>query len=214
MHLGQTTQMLSSVLDVPSATMEKIGRLCRERGYVRKGARGFNAPHMTPLEVARLIIGVMASESPATAIERLEYLASLPHVAKAGGTAKEIAFEQAFAALLDRCGSDPVADSIEIMWSVFLDPALSTAGIASVDESEYHEFSALLGGGDDEGPELPYITGLQRTARIGFLPLIVIGKAVSGRSIPSVREEIRAELDARMAARDGRFPDEEREEVE
>lgn len=78
MHIGQAAHAFSDLFSLPLTRVQSTCRYLREAGFVRSGARGVNAPHLADIEVVRILIALMATESPRDAVERCEYFASLP----------------------------------------------------------------------------------------------------------------------------------------
>lgn len=58
---------MAAVLEIPEATVAGSFRVLRESGLMTSGARGVNAPDMTDLDAARLLIALLVSERPAFA---------------------------------------------------------------------------------------------------------------------------------------------------
>jgi hypothetical protein len=78
MHIGQAAHAFSDLFSLPLSRVQSTCRYLREAGFVRSGARGVNAPHLADIEVVRILIALMATESPRDAVERCQYFASLP----------------------------------------------------------------------------------------------------------------------------------------
>lgn len=57
----------ASALDLPEATVSGAFRVLREGGLMTSGARGVNAPDMTDLDAARMLIAMLVNERPAYA---------------------------------------------------------------------------------------------------------------------------------------------------
>lgn len=58
---------VASALDLPEATVSGAFRVLRESGLMTSGARGVNAPDMTDLDAARMLIAMLVNERPAYA---------------------------------------------------------------------------------------------------------------------------------------------------
>jgi len=58
---------VTSVLHLPEATVSGAFRGLRESGLMTSGARGVNAPDMTDLDAARMLIAMLVNERPAYA---------------------------------------------------------------------------------------------------------------------------------------------------
>lgn len=78
MHIGQAARAFSDLFSLPLSKVQSTCKYLREAGFVRSGARGVNAPHLSDLEVVRILIALMAAETPGDTVERCEYFASLP----------------------------------------------------------------------------------------------------------------------------------------
>lgn len=78
MYIGQIAKSFSELFTLPLAKVQSTCRFLREAGFIRSGARGVNAPHLVDLEIARILIALMVSESPSDAVVRCKYFAALP----------------------------------------------------------------------------------------------------------------------------------------
>jgi hypothetical protein len=58
---------VACVLHLPEATVSGAFRVLRENGLMTSGARGVNAPDMTDLDAARILIAMLVNERPAYA---------------------------------------------------------------------------------------------------------------------------------------------------
>lgn len=58
---------VASALGLPDATVSGAFRVLRESGLMTSGARGVNAPDMTDLDAARMLIAMLVNERPAYA---------------------------------------------------------------------------------------------------------------------------------------------------
>lgn len=58
---------MASALGLPEATVSGAFRVLRESGLMTSGARGVNAPDMTDLDAARMLIAMLVNERPAYA---------------------------------------------------------------------------------------------------------------------------------------------------
>ena len=182
MHLGQTAAYLAEVMNRPEPTIQIVARRLREFEWVRKGARGRNAPHLNSTELARFLIALMASpDSPALAMERLPHFAALPldDDRERSGT-----FATALAMLLDRIAEETWEDVRAKNWGVTLTVDVSAASIwADPDEGsevapEEHHFTAMLTA-DPSAPlrdAFPYHSGLEELRTIRCHTLFRIAK--------------------------------------
>lgn len=71
-------QAMASAFDVPHKTMVTYTRFLKEGGLLTTGARGVNAPHMTPLDAARVTIALLACDAPGQAVERVKRFGRIP----------------------------------------------------------------------------------------------------------------------------------------
>lgn len=63
--------MLSEALTTPEATVITFARRLKEAGMLTTGARGRNAPEMTPMDAARVTIAILTSDGPVHCVERV-----------------------------------------------------------------------------------------------------------------------------------------------
>lgn len=63
--------MLSKALTTPEATVITFARRLKEAGMLTTGARGRNAPEMTPMDAARVTIAILTSDGPVHCVERV-----------------------------------------------------------------------------------------------------------------------------------------------
>lgn len=64
--------MLSEALTTPEATVITFARRLKEAGMLTTGARGRNAPEMTPMDAARVTIAILTSDGPVHCVERVQ----------------------------------------------------------------------------------------------------------------------------------------------
>ena len=57
---------------MPLSAVTDYSRRLKEAGLLSTGARGVNAPEMTPLDAARLLLAVLTTPSPAQCVERVQ----------------------------------------------------------------------------------------------------------------------------------------------
>lgn len=69
--------LLAKTYHVEEKTLVVYARFLREAGLLTTGARGVNAPNMLPLDAARLTIALLATESPARAVESVKRFAPM-----------------------------------------------------------------------------------------------------------------------------------------
>ena len=66
---GQLIVKMSQVLSIPEATLTVFDRTLRDAGLLGKAGRGRGSVQRSPLDTARLLIAVLATNSPARAAE-------------------------------------------------------------------------------------------------------------------------------------------------
>jgi hypothetical protein len=66
---AQLVETVSAATGLPLATVRDMDRKLLEAKLRSKGGRGFNAPRMTPLDAARLLVAVLGSPQSNTAAE-------------------------------------------------------------------------------------------------------------------------------------------------
>ena len=64
--------MIAEAYTTPLKTVTVYARLLKEAGLLTSGARGRNAPDMTPLDAARLTLAMLTTDSPAESVERVK----------------------------------------------------------------------------------------------------------------------------------------------
>ena len=77
MKQAQFITLMSESLGVEEKTIRLIVRTLREAGLFTTGARGVNAPDITTLDAVRIVISVVASQSPSRAVRDVKYFGSL-----------------------------------------------------------------------------------------------------------------------------------------
>ncbi|UIN36296.1 hypothetical protein [Methylobacterium oryzae] len=73
----------------PFPSIDTFGRFLRSGGFLSHGGRGTAAPHATPDDVANLVIGIMATDSPTAAprvVDTFRALVRLPEPEPEGVT--------------------------------------------------------------------------------------------------------------------------------
>lgn len=65
-------KLMAETLTMPESTATDYARRLKEAGLLSTGARGVNAPEMTPLDAARFLIAVLTTPSPAQCVERVQ----------------------------------------------------------------------------------------------------------------------------------------------
>lgn len=69
--------MIAATFTVEEKTVKVYFRTLREGGLLTTGARGVNAPDMTPLDAARMTIALLACDGPSQAVERVQRFGQL-----------------------------------------------------------------------------------------------------------------------------------------
>lgn len=72
MRAGPFIDTIAGAYRVEQATVKVLFRALRDARLLTTGARGVNAPHMTPLDAARMTIALLATDSPSRAVERVQ----------------------------------------------------------------------------------------------------------------------------------------------
>lgn len=195
MHLGQAADFLATVLSRSAPSVRMVSRILREGGWIEKGARGRNAPHLSPAEVARFLIALMcAPDSPTLASERLPHFLALSH------EKGQATFGEAVAILLERLARDDWQDAMARDWALNIAIDRSAATIREshpAEEAEpiYHAFGGLFTAPDDQPlrDAMPYFGGLEITVATDWLTLVRIAKVTLANE-PDPVEEIAAAL--------------------
>lgn len=131
MHIGQAAKFLSEELSIKHAAVEAVAQRLRDAGRIRSGARGRHAPHISDLEMARLLIALMSSESPAGAVQRYEFFAKLDMDSSASRvpaiwleSPAVTSFEEHFALLLGLLRLEPEqAENVRVTMHIYLGSA-------------------------------------------------------------------------------------------
>jgi hypothetical protein len=76
---GVLTKTIATATGLGS-TVALVVRQLREHGLLTTGARGVNAPPMTPLDAARVLIALLVTDSPLDAVKAVESFGSLVRV--------------------------------------------------------------------------------------------------------------------------------------
>lgn len=71
MHPGPFNTFLAHHTRADEARVILYARLLREAGLLTTGPRGRHAPHMKPVDAARMLIALMATDRPSEAVEAL-----------------------------------------------------------------------------------------------------------------------------------------------
>lgn len=79
MKSAEFIDTMADLFSVPKKTMVTYTRFLKEAGLLTTGARGVNAPHMTPMDAARVTIALLACDTPGQAVERVKRFGSIPY---------------------------------------------------------------------------------------------------------------------------------------
>lgn len=71
--------MIAQMLSQPEGSVKLYVRELREAGLLTTGARGVNAPHMTSLDAARLVIALLATGKPSECAERVRRFGAISY---------------------------------------------------------------------------------------------------------------------------------------
>ena len=72
MQNGPFNQIIAQHFGIDLSLVKQISRALREDGQLTTGARGVNAPHMTPADAARVTIAILAGSIPTTAADDVQ----------------------------------------------------------------------------------------------------------------------------------------------
>jgi len=72
-------KLIADAYSIAEKTVVVYARLLKEAGLMTTGARGRNAPDMTPMDAARITISLLASEKPTEAVEMCQRFRQLTH---------------------------------------------------------------------------------------------------------------------------------------
>ncbi len=79
MQAKKFNTLMSKAFAVPEKSVTVYTRLLKEAGLLTSGKGGRAAPHMTPLDAARVTIALLASDAPSQAVERVERFGTIPY---------------------------------------------------------------------------------------------------------------------------------------
>jgi hypothetical protein len=78
MLIGEMVSRYASILGSAEATVSKVAQLLRKDGLLSTGARGVNAPRMSTLDGARLLIALLATDRPASSPSAVRTFGQIP----------------------------------------------------------------------------------------------------------------------------------------
>ncbi len=143
MKIGPFIDHIADVYRVNKKTVAVFARFLREAGLLTSGGRGCHAPHMQPIDAARMTIALLATDKPARAVERVQQFAGLtalpegegysPALGIVEGATLEIVLTNLFSAefslsLLDRFVSLSVNESERTAFIEFFHDVASLKG--------------------------------------------------------------------------------------
>lgn len=79
MKAAEFNETMARTFDVPLKTIGTYTRFLKEAGLLTTGARGVNAPHMTPMDAAHVTIALLSCDAPGQAVERVKRFGSIPY---------------------------------------------------------------------------------------------------------------------------------------
>lgn len=82
MQAKKFNTLMSDAFAVPEKSVIVYTRLLKEAGLLTSGKGGRAAPHMTPLDAARVTIALLASDAPSQAVERVKRFGTIPYSPK------------------------------------------------------------------------------------------------------------------------------------
>lgn len=68
MQSGSFIKLIADAYKVEEKTVIVYARFLREAGLLTSGARGVNAPHMLPIDAARMTLALLATDKPSQAV--------------------------------------------------------------------------------------------------------------------------------------------------
>lgn len=71
MKSGPFLDLIARALPTPASSVKVYARALKEAGLLTSGPGGINAPHMTPLDAARLVLAILTTNKPAECVERV-----------------------------------------------------------------------------------------------------------------------------------------------
>ncbi|MBL4917763.1 hypothetical protein [Szabonella alba] len=77
MKSGPFIKAVAAAYRLDAQTVTLFARSLKEAGHMTSGARGVNAPHMMPGDLAALTIALLATEKPTKAVEMFEAVAGM-----------------------------------------------------------------------------------------------------------------------------------------
>lgn len=186
MHLGQTAAFIAEVFNRPEASVLVVSRLLREGGWITKGPRGRNAPHLSADELAVFLLAVMCSpDSPATGMSRLPHFHQLR---KEDDETGQQTLGKTLALLLSRIASETNDQARKKGWTISVSIDMSMAMVTELfpqpdgeeSKQKVHHFSSLVGADPDTPIKeaMPFYGGLEFRVTLPWFTLLRIAKVV------------------------------------
>lgn len=121
MKAGPFISMIAGVFSVEEKTVFTFHRFLREGGLITTGARGVNAPDMTPLDAARMVIALLACDIPKQAVDRVQQFGRMRHKPTMGYSAawREVVPADESASLFP--GAETLEDVLSFIFNRYLD---------------------------------------------------------------------------------------------
>lgn len=79
MQSGPFITFISGICQVDEKTLTVYARALKEAHLMTSGARGVNAPHLRPIDAARMIIALLATDRPAECVAAVMRFRALPY---------------------------------------------------------------------------------------------------------------------------------------
>jgi hypothetical protein len=130
--IGEFTRAFALATGSEFGSVVKLQRVLRDAGLLTTGARGVNAPDLTPLDAARMLISILVTDKPSLAPSAVELIGSLPMADRLGGDhLAECSFEQVLSKLLEAfvTASEDSHDHLATAARVACTPAELTASL-------------------------------------------------------------------------------------
>lgn len=156
MKLGRFINLLSAAYGVDEKTVKLFCRNLREAGLMTSGARGRNAPDMTPTDLAVVTIALLATDAPSRAVEEFNHFANLQpwmsrvHNDEYGQLGKDHRLLDAVKHLCDPETNIPGDTMITFKATRDVTISRDDERITYQDLKAVSEFSSLVGKYDDE----------------------------------------------------------------
>ncbi|AXC48977.1 hypothetical protein DRW48_04040 [Paracoccus suum] len=77
MRLGPFISLLAATYGLPERSVALVARAMREAGWLSSGARGVNAPDMSPTDMGRLSVALLTGEPPSKVVAEFEFIRAL-----------------------------------------------------------------------------------------------------------------------------------------